>query len=522
MAIFWFEGFETCGTLVGAANATATRAEIAKRVTTMFSGGPFLIDDPDIDGFAVNFGGNFQSAFDLTFDGSTLGNERLGHDGSIITVGANIHFPSPARNFSLIRMYSQSNAGNDNFLDLGMRADGGLAIARGASVRMETGPLTPSITGEWAYVEFSYRNSGMAGTYATAKVAAIPADGATILEIDTLEERRPFWRAGTSYSTGTERSWMGRVYEMVAGPNSTGDIPDENPLIWEDVGSMNDPSFLEVFDSSFQPHFHILQDPERRMRNTLGIDNNPADQIRLSGNSYDIVGGDYQPAIGDDIVVGDSSFVEVRLNGVRIMVAHLRPNGSRFNDLGSASGDVTGHTLDRTTFIQTFGITGTGENFVGFDDVYISSSSQMWNPDTRGVSLIRSLPPTSDIVSDWTAVPGPDNFSGVDENGNDAADYVDAASNTLVDRYGCTDFTEFSDGQIHAVRVEAEVINTTMGSPVIEVSVGPSGEISETFIVDNIVASEVVQVDTEIKPGGGFWGFPDIDDLQVGIESSGL
>lgn len=522
MSLVWFEGFETCGDEIGSANAATVRPNIDNRVeiaTGTGTGDVWLVTNNDADGFALSLGSANNNKATRQLDGTSLEGIPTGAAAPIITVGGRIHVPDDPVSFNAMNIVFDDGAGG-SLLALRTRiVNSADLVLRLNSVNVAT--VTSLFTaGNWAYIELAVRADGGKGNYAVAEVTAEPADDSNTLSITGFKQYLPLWWDQTEYSEGDEVRWMGRAYEAIvtAPATTTGDVPDLNPSIWQDNGPEEDNT--STTSSNFQASFYILEDPVGKQRIIAGSGPTMS-TLTLNTEVWDHDSGDYIPQAGDTVIIGVNSFFEVRVEGSTVVRSQLDHGG---NGILGFNQKRLNHVVE---FSQEAGITGTGEDFVGIDDLYISDTALSdgttftYTPDYRGPGKIVSIPPISDETQNWTPSTGTNHFQLVDENGNDDSDYLEAASNGLLDQFGHENSGPF-DGIIHAVRIEVEAINTTSGSPTLELSIGANKEITDTVVVDNTVANEVFTLDSGTNPAGGAWQTTDIDALISGIESGGF
>lgn len=521
MTLVWFEGFETCGDETGSANASLVRPNIDKRITVATDAGTgdvWLEPSADLEGFGLSLGALFNNRFTYSFDGSSLDNIPTGPSCPIITVGARVHIPDDPTSFTAQSIVLDDGSGGSTlFMSVAIENSTDVVLDRGSSnVFTEAAAVTP---GEWVYLELAIRPDGAIGNYAVAEVASAPADLTGVLPITNFAQYLPVWRRNVTYNPDDMVRWMGKAYTadgIMGLTTSTGEQPDLNPSVWTDNG--DEDLNTDVVVNNFQPSFYILEDPEAAVRVANAGHN---DSTINSTTVWDYSSGEYIPQPGDKVIIGSNSFYELRVGGSRTF----------YGQLDDAGQGIIGFNIHRRTeglrFSSTFGVSGVGQDFVGYDDIYLTFSDQTadgtgftYAPDFRGPANIISLPMDSDVLTQWTTSTGITHFSLINENGADASTYVETSTNAQVDRFGCEDLVV--DGEFSVVRVEVEAINTTSGSPTVEVSVGDSGQISTVFDVTNTADSALFVIETETAPGGGSWAQSSINALQVGVESAGF
>lgn len=202
---------------------------------------------------------------------------------------------------------------------------------------------------------------------------------------------------------------------------------------------------------------------------------------------------------------GDGGYVEVRLDGNEVIANTVADTNNAlstgFNVLYFQNATIT---------------TSNAEDYVGYDDMYILYTGTSPHTDYLTPVRVRSLPPDSDVLNAWDKEPNSgNNYEKVDENGADATDYVETDVTEDRDRYTVTDPTE--DDEILALKVEAEAINPTGGTPSLHLEVvsGTSVESTE-HTVSSTTAYDVFEMIVQDDPAGGAWTVTDINSLQVG------
>lgn len=503
MTLIFFEGFETVGDTTGSGEASDVmdRVELRMDVPTPIGSSDFwLVDNHDLTGFAVNMGTGFGTVLEIPFP--TAFQYFTGADSPIMTLGIRVHPPDDPTDFEIARLIVDNGSGGSES-DVNLRCVGSedLQVRNGSTV-LETvvGVLTP---GEWTYLEWAVRADGGTGRYATAEVQSTPTEFSDELPITNVVSYRKIWDSTETYAINDEVRWKGRAYTSLLSSNLDNE-PDSSPMYWDDDGLEDAPANLGNTVDNFS-QFYIVEDPNKTVRTHNGGAGSPP--TTLDGTPVYDYGTYYEPQAGDTVIIGGNAYSEVRLEGGLIM--HNQSFNIGFNVF---------RYWNRLELANN-SVAGTGDDFVGYDDIYVTDDKST-QAGFLGPSVVVSLPPTADTNQDWTTSSGVDHYALVDENGADSADYVEAASNGLIDRFSHED--SIGDGEIYAVKIEAEAINTTSGTPTIEVSMGSSGQISDTFTVDDTVNYNVFQFTSTTKPGGGSWTFSDLDALESGIESAGL
>ena len=237
----------------------------------------------------------------------------------------------------------------------------------------------------------------------------------------------------------------------------------------------------------------------------------------------------------------------------------------------------------------------TAEDFVAYDDIYIIHEDVAPHQARLGRVRVRSIPPVSDRVSDWSnfteltlattldgaaetqidvgsgnipaAQPASGNISvtldtgqlftivytshdsdglfttaptdwtnpadatagvavllsgntswdKIDENGVDPTDYVSTDVQNTRDRYNLTDLIE--DRGVWCMKVEAEAINETGGTPSLTIEIESGVTIDSTELtVDDTVDFELFDIYYELDPNtSSNWLKADIDALMAGF-----
>ena len=152
MAIIFFEGFETSGTLTGLANQATTQPEIAKRWGRTQAGGApsvsgyYLIDDRFGTGFAWNQGSNRGNYLQVFVDDTDV-------YGGQYTCGMAVHIPDTTEiSFTLVSPQGNTTAIPDPHFSVLVEDSTDLTLTDTGFGTIETVPdvFTP---GRWYYVE---------------------------------------------------------------------------------------------------------------------------------------------------------------------------------------------------------------------------------------------------------------------------------------------------------------------------------------------------------------------------------
>lgn len=201
----------------------------------------------------------------------------------------------------------------------------------------------------------------------------------------------------------------------------------------------------------------------------------------------------------------DGGFVQVYLDGSEV-IANTAADTN--NALTTAFSEWQMENVGNPT-------TASG-NYVGYDDIYLVDTSVSPHTDFLTPVRVRSLPPNSDVLNAWDSSPsGGTNYERVDENGADASDLVETDVDGVRDRYGITNLADSETAL--AVKMEAEVINQTGGSPSIhlEIRSGTSTDTSE-HVITSTTAYEVITLYADNDPAGGAWTNTAVDAVQAG------
>lgn len=113
-----------------------------------------------------------------------------------------------------------------------------------------------------------------------------------------------------------------------------------------------------------------------------------------------------------------------------------------------------------------------------------------------------------------------DNYTKIDENGFDENDFVETDLQLKTDRYNHADLSGISDKNVISLKVEAEAINVTGGTPSLQLEVqSPTGTGTEKFTVDDTVNYDIFESFHEVDPGTGVaWISADIDSVRAGYK----
>lgn len=173
----------------------------------------------------------------------------------------------------------------------------------------------------------------------------------------------------------------------------------------------------------------------------------------------------------------------VNVNGVEVI-----------NFTGDTDPDLFDNTTSRDYIGFQFAMDGGSPtdptNWWGLDDIYALypvGESAPYN-DFLGPVQVISYPIDADgSPLQWTPSTGTEHFSLIDENGANAADYVQSDTDGQVDTFSISNFT--GAGTIFALKIEAEVINTVGGTPTITIE---AGDVGVPVTVDDTVNYTVI------------------------------
>jgi hypothetical protein len=161
-------------------------------------------------------------------------------------------------------------------------------------------------------------------------------------------------------------------------------------------------------------------------------------------------------------------------------------------------------------------VTRVGDDYHAIDDIYIKDDTAF-----LGAQRIRSLPPTIDHQREWSNNDGSyNNWNKVDENGADDTDYVQTDGPDYTDVYGMTDTdTDYPD-TVNGVKVEAEAINATGGTPELTFQlISGASTVEEGIVVDDTVNYSIVSWIQATDPAtSAAWTVAAVDALKLGLK----
>lgn len=514
--LIYFEGFETCGSATGSATASTTIDDIMDRVALSFSSGsadPYLWPNEAANGYALRPNIGRETYISLPVPG--LAGLHLTPLAPIYTIGFRVRFQDTLINNDVLRYRLTNrltgvNASNSSGPGIFVSSAGALQFRYGSNVlgQSSTGAIIPSA---WHYIELSLRPSILSdGLFGTAQVDGIPPEdtsGSYPLPITNCVCYRAVWEAGESYDTGEEVRWKGRAYTSLADSN-VGNDPSTSPGSWTDDGLEDDPGNLLTNPGNLA-YFYILEDPDQKIRSYVTAQNTPATNLTNTG-FWDYTGGDYEPSLGDTVVFGDNPYWELRLDGALVAQGYtpIAPPGT------------TGWEIRDLMLVGPLGMSNSTGEYITFDDIYVTVNGNQLGTGFLGQCIVESLRPVEDVQQEWVTSSGSDHFATVGTNGNNTLTYVQAPTSDRQDRF--LHQTSSNKGTIYGVQMEAQVVNTTGGSPTLEVSIGPASEITEEFVIENTGSTDLYKFFTIEKPGGGEWDFDALNEMITGLKSSGL
>ena len=208
--------------------------------------------------------------------------------------------------------------------------------------------------------------------------------------------------------------------------------------------------------------------------------------------------------------IGDSGegILEVRVNGT----TEINPDPVDTNEFMTVA-------ANKFQFKTVVSSTNAGD-FVGYDDIYILDAdtaphTSFLGSTTRVQRL--DLGGDSDPLQWSPSTPGT-HYTLVDENGADAADYVDGGSGEI-EMYTVDALP--GNGAIYGVKLEAELLSLTGGTPTADVRMDSGGSFdAETHTVDDTVNYEVFSLVAEQDPAGGGWTRAAVEALKIGIKNN--
>jgi hypothetical protein len=169
---------------------------------------------------------------------------------------------------------------------------------------------------------------------------------------------------------------------------------------------------------------------------------------------------------------------------------------------------------------QTATATTNPGDYTAYDDIYILNADVSPHDDYLGPVRVRSIPPNSDQDIEWennTVGNTPPNYSKINENGADDTTYVESDVQLSRDRYNITDLTE--PDAVLAVKLEAEAINATGGTPSLEIELqsGSTVESTKVTVDDTVDYAVFVTYHGQDPNTSGAWTNAAIDAIRAGF-----
>lgn len=480
--LHFFEGFETVGTETGLVNQATTRPRIELRWDDTASGGIkssdsfFLIDDAFGEGYAIQMGDNsFSNGNDLEWWVPDNAKDAPGTAFREWVIGFRVHIPnSPVETFDMVEIFGLFGGTNQTtVLFFSVTDSTDISIVRANPGQFTIVSVADVLTpGAWHYIEMKFKIAEAAFITRVEALTGTVTSGNYTLTVEVPSQ-------STGQFTTANIAYNANATTIAAAIDSAapGGLPS---------------NFVNVTDEGTQGVFDGYIE--------LTADDDTEVIVEITNVS--LVGGD----VGT-VSSAEGGFVEVRIDDTEVINEHQVDTNNAL---------TTG--FDRIAF-QNAVVGSGGENYVGYDDIYILENSAEPHTDYLTPVRVRSLPPDGDVVRQWendNVGNNPPNYTHVDENGADDSDYIETDVTGDRDRYTVTDPTE--DDNVVAVKVEAEVINATGGSPslFLEVASGTAVESSE-FIIAATTAFELVDMYVQDDPAGGVWTSTAIDDLKAGV-----
>jgi len=161
-----------------------------------------------------------------------------------------------------------------------------------------------------------------------------------------------------------------------------------------------------------------------------------------------------------------------------------------------------------------------GNDFAGYDDIYVLATSGSTPTDYIGsTAKVYPMAPDGDDTVEWTPSSGTVHYALIDENGADSADYVETATDTEVEMFALA--SPVGSGVVHAVKIEAEAIDTVAGANDMDVRIDSGGTVSETnWAVTSITDYAVFphyEGDTDPNTSAA-WNMAAINALKAGVQ----
>ena len=206
-------------------------------------------------------------------------------------------------------------------------------------------------------------------------------------------------------------------------------------------------------------------------------------------------------------IIGNSPYGEVEL-----LVDGVQIGETLSTDTQDFFGHVDSFRLQTTN-------ASSGEDYVGFDDIYLLEVDATAPNDFIGSSSrVVSLPPNGDDTSEWTTSGGTVHYSLIDENGASDSDFIRHATDLEEDLFDCSNIT--AGGEVFAIKVEVEAIAVIEDTHSIDVICKSVAAYSQTnHNVDDLVDYEVFVHYQMTDPNtGSAWTNSGVDAMVVGVE----
>jgi hypothetical protein len=190
-----------------------------------------------------------------------------------------------------------------------------------------------------------------------------------------------------------------------------------------------------------------------------------------------------------------------------------RLDGTQIMSQSATIFSVTTLVLDYFRVRNLFTITGTGNDWIGLDDVYILDRETSPHTATLGqCRVIPSIPDGDDTPLDWVPDTGSTNYTQVADLATTS--YVSSDTDGDQDTYDLDDVSV--PGQMFAVKTEIEAINSTSGTP--KVNFGLAEGIDEDLSVstiDNTSATKIVAKVHNAHPDGSPWSESSFNSVKA-------
>lgn len=166
MGIIFFEGFETCGTETGAANAATVQPRIYQRLVSETGANEgYLIDDFDSTGFALsNQSGSQTNTFHIPLPESVQSNPHV--SAKTLIAGFRVHTPSAARGMDMRFEGIENGTLLTDAITLQIVDSTDLVIRRGSTSGTQLGSTVEDAFSPdtWHYVEIKQKIADSGGS----------------------------------------------------------------------------------------------------------------------------------------------------------------------------------------------------------------------------------------------------------------------------------------------------------------------------------------------------------------------